>query len=297
MNEEKLKSKINSTIENKNLCKYLLSSLKSECKLNSLSSLSFLIEKALERFENKIKVCQQIEKDLPDKLIVESDLYLLSEKLNILRLKLAILYADGVKSEIVDEHYNEIKDFILKILTFDINLKLKYFDLTIKLLEKITGSRATKEYISALDLLKLFANEPKNHPNKLDLKYISSLWPATHEENIRKCFYGIVYELDKKLLFKSLLDQLLEILENYRNSLFKFIGQPSRKRLIEFNIKFITNCFADPEMDAVDLWQLISLVCATLEHSNEELKTKTFLEKINARGTPIDIIKFKKDRE
>lgn len=49
MNEEALKNKIKTSIKHEKLRKFLLKHLKNECELNSLSSSSFLIEKASQR--------------------------------------------------------------------------------------------------------------------------------------------------------------------------------------------------------------------------------------------------------
>jgi hypothetical protein len=290
MDYDALKSKIVVSIKTETMREYLLRSLESECKLNALTpnSPTFLIEKASQRFENKIKACEQIEEDLSNEFISYGDYFLLSEKLEALRLKLAILYADSKESETTENNYNEIKDFILKILSFkEIPLKLKYFDLVIKLLDKITeDSQFNKEFVGALDLLILFFNEPKTHPNEQDLEYISNLVSETHEEDIRKCFYGIIRKLNKKLLFQALLKQLLKIIKNQNNS-----------PIMQFNSIFITNCLNDPEIDFGDLNQVINLVCHALDHHNKlaiSKKSRIILSKLFNQNL-IDLEGFKKD--
>ncbi len=79
MNVEKFKCLIKE-IENEKLRDYLLSCLKNECKLNFLKTPSFLIERVTQCLENKIKVCQKIEKDLPNHLILHRNSYLLTRK-------------------------------------------------------------------------------------------------------------------------------------------------------------------------------------------------------------------------
>ncbi len=287
------KKLIRNTIENIGiyiLKDQLLKHFELEYKLNDhLSSLpKQVVISALERFEKKLKGYQQIEKDLSNSFILSGEECLLSGKLDILRLNLAILYADSLGSEIPEEksRYDRIKDFIFKILSLKkIQLKLKCFDLIIKLLEKnIEDSRFNTEYITALDLLKLFVNEP--HALSIpDLQYISNLGRETNEEDIRKCFYGIVRELNEKLLFQDLLKQLLKIIEKQRNT-----------PLILFNIIFITKCLNDPEMNIGDLNQVISLVCHVLDHYNE-LTTKqpsVILRKLFNQSL-IDLNEFKKD--
>lgn len=287
MNDEELKNKIKVAIKNGNLHEYLLNCLRNECELNALNLPAILIENASQRFKNKIKTCQQIEIDLSDNLIPHSDFYILLPKLDILRLKLAILYSNGEAGEITEKNYNEIKNFILNILkiNFNFNLKLKYFNLTIKLLEKVIEvPQFNKEFLGALDLLKLFANE--NYiPNEANLQYISNLGRETNEEDIRKCFYGIIHELDEKLLLQDLLKQLLKIIKKQRNS-----------PLIQFNSIFITKCLNDPEMDAGDLNQVISLACHVLEQYNEPTRKQPraiFKEIFNQNL--IDLNEFKKD--
>ncbi|MFZ0219112.1 MAG: hypothetical protein WAL30_02770 [Candidatus Aquirickettsiella sp.] len=179
-----------------------------------------------------------------------------------------MLYTDGKENEITDNksNYKEAKDFILSILGFeDINLKLKYFDLTIKLLEKVKADIAephfNKKSIGALDLLKKFVTEEKYIPNEADLKYISDLGRESNEADIRKSFYGIIHELDKKLLFQDLLKQLLEIIENEKNL-----------PLIQFRIIFIKKCLGDAQMDAGDLHQAIHIIHSALIECNKKVK-------------------------
>ena len=116
-----------------------------------------LLEKVTQRFENKIKICQKIENNLPNHLISHGDAFLLTRKLDTLKLNLAILYTNQIY-ELTEDDYNEIKTFIFKILNFpNIHLKLKIFDLTIKLLQKTTEFlKFNKDFISILDLLKLY---------------------------------------------------------------------------------------------------------------------------------------------
>lgn len=268
MNAEELQNKVKASIKNEKLREYLLECLKNECELNSLNLPLFLIGKATQRFKKKIKACQQIEIDLPDNLIASADSYIILPKLETLRLKLAMLYADGLGS-ITEEKssYDGIKYFTLKSLSINFNLKLKYFDLIIKLLEQIIADQPNKELVGAVDLLKLFVNEPIHHPNERDLQYINNLGSeanAIHIDKkkdiltIRKMFYSVIRELNKKLLFQYLLNQLLKIVKNQNNS-----------PLIQFNTIFITKCFNEVEMEADDLNQVIGLVYRSLEHYNK----------------------------
>ncbi|WP_342220044.1 hypothetical protein [Rickettsiella endosymbiont of Miltochrista miniata] len=290
MNEEELRNKIETSIKTEKLNEYLLDCLKNECELNFLNLPFIITENALQRFEAKIKDCQQIEKDLPYDLILPGEYHLLSEKLDILKLKLAMLYANGKGSVIIEENYNEIKVFIFKILNLDIKLKLKYLDLTIKLLEKAIGdSQFNKEFIGALDLIKLFVNEPKYLPNEADLKYISDLGRQTNDDEIRKRFYGIIRELDKKLLLQDLLNQLLKIVKNTN-------GSP----LMQFNVIFITKCLNTVcSLEAEDLNQVIGLVYRALEaYSASEITKKayTVFKKIfTQKNLYMHLIEFAKD--
>src|ERR1700685_1274490 len=111
MNDEGFRDKIKTSIKTENLRKYLLDCLKAEHALNALNNFSILIEKATQRFKNKIKGCQQIEVDLADNLIPNSAPYILLPKLDTLRLKLAILYAEKLGNEISEakSSYKEIK--------------------------------------------------------------------------------------------------------------------------------------------------------------------------------------------
>lgn len=293
MNDEELQNKIKTSIKNEKLRKYLLECLKNECEINSLNLPSFLIEKAAQRFKDKIKACQQIEIDLPDNLIPSSDSYIILPKLETLRLKLAMLYADSFGSEITEERssYTGIKDFIFNILSISFNLKLKYFDLTIKLLEKAEADKAksyfNREVIGALDLLKKFVTEEKYIPNEADLKYISDLGRESNEVGIRKCFYGIIRELNKKLLFQDLLEQLLKIVKNQNNS-----------PLIQFNIIFITNCLNDVTMEAADFNQIIGLVYRALEQHNRISLQKfhaVFKRVLNQKNLNDHLIKYEEN--
>ncbi len=249
MNVEKLQCLIKE-IENERLRDYLLSCLKSECELNSLNTPSVLIEKATQRFEKKIKVCQEIEKDLPNHLIADGDCYLLTKKLAILRLNLAILYTNKIY-ELNEDDYNEIKTFIFKILNFqNIHLKLKVFDLTIKLLEKANKLlKFSKDFIAVLDLLKLLINDPRAFKPE-HLRSINNF----HEKDIKKDFYGIVYELNQKIVFQDLLNQLSLIIRGCDKSL-----------LMQFNLELITHCINDQAIDADDFTQLLILVFRSLK--------------------------------
>lgn len=229
MNAVKLQCLIKE-IENEKLRDYLLSCLKIECELNFAYTHSVIIEKATQRFENKIKFCQKIEKDLPNHLIVPGDFFLLTSKLDTLRLNLAILYSNETY-ELIEDNYNEIKTFIFKILNFhNIHLKLKVFDLALKLLKKASeSSKSNKDFMSVLDLLKLLINDPYS----FKVEHLQNINNLT-EKDIKKDFYKIVYELNKKLIFQDLLNQLSMNMTSYDNSL-----------LIQFNLKLITNCIKD----------------------------------------------------
>lgn len=243
----------------------LLSQFNHESNLdNFLSSLpKQVVINSLQRFEKKLKGYQQIEKDLPDNLIPNEESYVILPKLNTLRLKLAILYAERLGNENIEEKnsYNEIKLFTFKILKLiNFNLKLKCFDLSIKLLHKtIEDPNFNKEFIGVFDLLKLFVNERNYLPSEEDLQYISNLGSDANEEDIKKCFYGIIRELNKKIIFKNLLNKILEIIKNQNNS-----------PLMQFNIIFITKCLNNvSSLDANDLNQIVGLVYRALEHYNE----------------------------
>lgn len=292
MNEEDppINEKI-ASIKNEKMRDYLFMCLTYEYELNSnlpssVGETTELIKKATQRFENKIKACEQIENDLPNLLISAGDYLLLKGRLDTLKFKLASLYVD-TSGEITDHNYNEIKFFIYKILNLkDIKLKLKYFDLTIKLLEKAETSKAeshfNKEFIGALDLLKKFVTEKKYIPNEADLKYISDLDHGSNESDIRKSFYGIIHELDKKLLFQDLLKQLLEIIENKNNS-----------PLIQFSIIFIKKCLGDAQMDAGDLHQAIHIMHSALIEYNKQVKSNAIFNRV-VRNKLIDLEKFEK---
>lgn len=249
MNAEKLQCLIKE-IENEKLRDYLLSCLKNECELNFAYTHSVIIEKATQRFENKIKFCQKIEKDLPNHLIVPGDFFLLTSKLDTLRLNLAILYSNETY-ESIEDNYNEIKTFIFKILNFhNIHLKLKVFDLTLKLLKKASeASKSNKDFMSVLDLLKSLINDPYS----FKVEHLQNINNLT-EKDIKKDFYKIVYELNKKLVFQDLLNQLSMNMTSYDNSL-----------LIQFNLKLITNCINDQAINADDLIQLLTLVLRSLK--------------------------------
>ena len=249
MNAVKLQCLIKE-IENEKLRDYLLSCLKNECELNFAYTHSVIIEKATQRFENKIKFCQTIEKDLPNHLIVPGDFFLLTSKLDTLRLNLAILYSNETYKSIED-NYNEIKTFIFKVLNFhNIHLKLKVFDLTLKLLKKASeSSKSNKDFMSVLDLLKLLINDPYS----FKVEHLQNINNLT-EKDIKKDFYKIVYELNKKLVFQDLLNQLSMNMTSYDNSL-----------LIQFNLKLITNCINDQAINADDLIQLLTLVLRSLK--------------------------------
>lgn len=259
----------------------LLKYFERECKLDkALNLLPPQVITSLDRFEEKIKFYQQIEIDLPNKLILSGEESLLLKKFDTLRGKIAILCHD--RENEITKNYHETKNFILKILDLNINLKLNYFDLTIKILDKIADPRFNKKFMRAFYLLKSLVNESQFSDE--DLQYISSLGRETNEEDIRKYFYRIIYEIDKDLFFKILLKQFLKILENHHNS-----------PLIQFNIIFVNLCLHASEMAAIDFYQLINIVCETLENSNEQVRTKTRLEKIINPEKLVDLSKFKKD--
>ncbi|MEN9450617.1 MAG: hypothetical protein RJA83_1235 [Pseudomonadota bacterium] len=273
----------------------LLSQFNHESNLdNFLSSLpKQVVINSLQRFEKKLKGYQQIEKDLPDNLIPNEESYVILPKLNTLRLKLAILYAERLGNENIEEKnsYNEIKLFIFEILKIiNFNLKLKYFDLSIKLLHKtIEDPSFNKEFIGVFDLLKLFVNERNYLPSEADLQYISNLGSDANEEDIKKCFYGIIRELNKKILFQNLLNILLEIIKNQNNS-----------PLMQFNIIFITKCLNNvSSLEAGDLNQVIGLVYRALEAYNELAmmnKAYTVFKKIfNQKSLNDNLKKFELD--
>lgn len=272
MNHEELQKRIQK-IKSERLRDYLLTNLSDESKLDFLSiPSSIVIEKALEekatqRFEGKIKVCENIEKDFPEELIPAGETYLLSKKLDALRLSLARLFANKMQTE---DDFNEIKTFIFKFLNFqNIHLKLKVFDLSIKLLEETFKSHElNKDFIGLVDLLKLLVIDP--HAFKSGhLKNINNL----SEKDIKKDFYGIVYELNKKLFFEELLNLLLEKIEAIRKN--------NNSSLIQFNYKFIICCIEDQKMDAKDFNQLITLVFQSLRGYESVDKKPTFSNFIN----------------
>lgn len=291
MNEEQLRTKINELIKTQTLREYLLNCLKKECELNNFLNLnSSLIYNAWHRLEKKIENCQQIEIDLPNELILRENTYLLLKKLDELRFQLAKLYAGDKADETIkkNSNYMETKKFILKLLDLlkhsklKIGLTLNYFDLAIKLLEKIeTGKEQShKEFIGALDLLQKFVTEENYIPNDADLKLISDLGRQSNEADIRKSFYGIIYDLNKKLLFQDLLKQLLEIIENEKKS-----------PLIQFSIIFIKKCLDDAQMDAGNLHQARHIMHSALVEYNKKVKPIIIFNKI-VRNNLIDLEKF-----
>lgn len=238
-------------IKNEKLRDYLLTNLSDESKLNFLSTTPPLIEKATQRFKNKIKVCEHIERDFPEELIPVGEAYLLSKKLDALRLSLARFNANKMQTE---DEYNQIKTFIFKFLNFqNFHIKLKVFDLTIKLLEEIFNSyELKKDFLDVLGLLKLLVIDP--HAFKSEhLKSINNL----SGKDVKKDFYGIVYELNKKLFFEELLNILLEKIETIKKN--------DNSLLMQFNYKFIICCIEDQKMDADDFYQLITLVFQSLK--------------------------------
>ncbi len=135
----------------------------------------------------------------------------------------------------------------------------------------------------------MFVNEPKYLPNEADLKYISDLGRQTNDDEIRKCFYGIIRELDKKLLFQDLLNQLLKIVKSTN-------GSP----LMQFNIIFITKCLNNvSSLEAENLNQVIGLVYRALEVYTESITKKkalTAFKKIfNQKNLNKYLIEFAKD--
>lgn len=290
MNEEQLRTKINELIKTQPLQEYLLNCLKSECELNNfLNNNSSLIYNAWKRLDKKIENCQQIETDLPNELILPGNYLLLPKRLDELRLQLAILYAGDKADKIIKENFNyiEIKNFILKILKLKIGLTLNYFDLTIKLLKKnIEDQQFNKEYIGALDLLQKFVTEKEYISNEADLKYISGLDHGNNKSDIRKNFYGIIHELDNKLLFQDLLKQLLEIIKNKNDS-----------PLIPFCSIFIEMCLADAQMGAEDLHQALHIMHSAFKDYNKQVKSNTFSLNRLIRKDIIDLKQFEKDKQ
>ncbi len=167
-----------------------------------------------------------------------------------LRLNLDILYANEIY-DLTKDNYNELKTFIFKILNFhNIHLKLKVFDLTMKLLEKTTELlKFNKDFIDVLDLLKLLIND--HHAFKPEHLRVINNFP---EKDIKKDFYGIVNELNQKLVFQDLLNQLSLIIRSCDKSL-----------LMQFNLELITNCIKDQVIDADDFTQLLILVFRSLK--------------------------------
>ncbi|WP_342227619.1 hypothetical protein [Rickettsiella endosymbiont of Rhagonycha lignosa] len=289
MNHEELQNLIKDSIKNEKLRDYLLKYFEYDCKLN-INLPPALIEKATQRFKNKIKTFQKIEKALPDGLILPGDFFLLGHKLETLRLNLAILYANDT-DEITEDICNETKNFISEILSKNIKLKLKYFDLIILLLEKIIEyPHSNKKFTDVLDLLKLFINESSNHPNEEDLKYVINLEANNANKTdiltIKKMFYGIIRELNKKLIFQDLLDRLIKIVD-YNNS-----------PLTQFCFLFITKCLKDLQMDAIDFNQLIGLVYQALQRFPEPkltIKGFRFNKLLNNKKMSEYLAEFEKD--
>lgn len=296
-----IKQEINN-IKIPNLKLQLLNQFHAESKLDDLLNTlpKQVVISSLERFEKKLKVYQQIETDFPDGLISIPDSYLLLPKLDALRLKLALLCAEAKEREITEVklNYYDIRTIILNFLKVKFNLKLKYFDLTIKLLEKaIEDPQFDKEFIDAFDLLKLFVNKPAYHPNEHDLQRINNFGDeasSAHVDKreysliIRKIFYGLIRELNKKLLFQNLLNQWLKIESNQNNSL-----------LSQFNIIFINNCCVDARMEAEDFNQLIGLVYRALERKHEPIIMKKKFEGIKRifikKNMSDYLVEFEKD--
>ncbi|MEN9916477.1 MAG: hypothetical protein RLY40_409 [Pseudomonadota bacterium] len=267
MNVEEFKDLINK-IKSEKLRDYLVMCLEHECQLNPNLPISLiketekLIDKASQRFENKIKICQQIEKDFPEELILPGENYFFSKKLDTLRLCLARLYANEMHEITEKDEFKEIKTITIKILdTKNLQLKLKVFDLTLKVLEKtIESLNLNKDFIAVLDLIKFLVNDP--HALKIEhLQNINNL----PEKDIKKDFYGIVYALNLKLIFQDLLNQLSKINGSCNNSL-----------LMQFNLKFISNCIEDQTMVAEDLNQLITLVFQSLKNYDLAPKSEVF---------------------
>jgi hypothetical protein len=288
MNEEKINELI-ASIKNEKLREYLCKCFKLECQLNSNLPL-FLIKEAKQRFENKIKACEQIVNDLPDRLISDRDPLL--KNLDTLRFMLAMVYINS-SGEIIEHNYKEMKFFISKVLNLkSYQLKLNYFYLAIKLLEKIeTGkeeSHCNKEFIGALDLLQKFVTEEKYIPNEANLKYISDLDHGSNESDIRKSFYGIIHELDNKLLFQDLLKQLLKIIKNKNDS-----------PLILFSSIFIEMCLVDAQMEAEDLHQALRIMHSAFKDYNEQINKKFNSFSLNRliRNDLIDLNQFEKDKQ
>lgn len=261
MDIEKLQKMIERLIKSEKLRNYLLNYLETEYRLNSISQIPLLIKNSMSRLEEKIKLCQRIEEELSNQLIFRGDFFLLNEKLDSLRLNLVILHSFKI-----EHNYNDLKNFIFKILNLrDIKLKLKIFDLTIKLLEKaIEFPMLIKKFMDVLGLLKLFINDP-NASNSEDLQFINDLGQEVYEKDIQKDFYKIIFELNKKLVFQILLNELLIIINSCNNSL-----------LTQFNLIFITHCSKDSNMDADDLNELIALVFQALKHYEAVTTRKSF---------------------
>lgn len=282
MNKEDLSIRI-SLIKNEKIRDYLFRCLQCEFELKFTLS-SSLIEKSTQRFENKIEFCEQIENDFPNRLIPVADNSVLGTNFEILKLMLSKLY-DVNSRKIIEYNYDEIKSFINKLLNLqNFPLKSKYLYLTITLLEKLEADRAAphfnKEFVGAFDVLKKFVTENKYIPDEADLKYVSLLDRKGNENLIRKSFYRIIHELDKKLLLKDVLKQLLQILKN--NSPF-----------IQFTTIFINKCLEDAEMDVTDLHQAVQIIHSALKNYNKQFKTK----KISTifKQNLIDLSEFEKD--
>lgn len=279
-------------IKNEKLNGYLLKCLERENELNSnlpssVGETTELIKKATQRFKNKIKACEQIVTDLPDRLISDSGPLL--KNFDTLRFMLAMVYINS-SGEIIEHNYKEMKFFISKVLNLkSYQCKLNYFYLGIKLLEKAEACKSeshfNKEFIGALDLLQKFVTEKEYIPNEADLKYISNLDHGNNKSDIRKSFYGIIHELDNKLLFQDLLKQLLEIIKNKNDS-----------PLILFSSIFIEMCLADAQMKAEDLHQVLQIMHSAFKDYNEQVvknKFKTILSRL--RNDLIDLNQFEKD--
>ena len=158
MNFEELQ-KLIKEIKSKRMRDYLLSNLNIEYELDSLGTTSYTIEQATKRFKDKIRACKNIEEDFSEKIIPAGETYLLIEKLDTLRLCLARLYDNKIQTR---DDFNQIKIFVFNFLTFqDIHLKLKIFDLTIKLLEETSKSlKFNKDFMAIFNSLESLVNNP-----------------------------------------------------------------------------------------------------------------------------------------
>ncbi len=257
---------------------------KNECTLNYFLNSQLVddvVFNALERCFYRVKGYQQIDKDLPDSLILKGEIYLIGSKLDELRLKLADLYADILGNNAPEEQdaksiYVEIKDFFCAVCQSNItevsfSNKLIIFDLLLNLLAKkndVTLEKFHKEFTPLFIFIQLLIIEQKNLV--IFLEYLSNLGGESNEVNsysieiilaIKKGFYSIIRVLDKdkKIIDKHLLKKLINpVNKQYNDSLKKFI------------IIFIDKCLNDVGMTHSDFELVIGLVYSALKKSNNK---------------------------